>query len=101
MTEQELYIEYLKWEKGEIKKTPEELFEISFAEYDVYEDPWITINYRFFLVPQFYQQLWDFFVFYEANTFFKELPNGDQVLIHSTLRIWEPNINSDSRTNDI
>lgn len=94
MTEQELYIEYLKWEKGKVKKVPEELFEISFAKYDVYEDPWITINYRFFLVPQFYQQQWNFFIFYEVNTFVKESSDGDLLLIYSTLKAWKPNCNS-------
>lgn len=83
MTQDEVYNKYVLWSEGKPELTEKDLFRMSVANRDVYENQNIVVNHLYFLFVKCVGVQSKVFVFYEENTFLKKM-NEDLVLIHST-----------------
>ena len=88
MTQEEVYREYLRWSKGLPRISRKDLFRLSFANYDVYENADIVVNHLYYLFIKCAGEKADGFFFYEENTFIKEA-DGDLVLMCSTYYVQQ------------
>ena len=88
MTQEEVYREYLRWSKGLPRISRTDLFRLSFANYDVYENTDIVINHLYYLFIKCAGENASAFFFYEENMFKKEA-NGDLVPMCSTYYVQQ------------
>lgn len=88
MTQDEVYREYLQWSKGLPRISRRDLFRLSFANYDVYENADIVINHLYYLFIRYAEEKANAFFFYEENTFKKE-SNGDLEPMCSTYYVQQ------------
>ena len=88
MTQDEVYNEYVLWAGEKPEFTKKDLFRMSVANQDVYENASILVNHLYFLIVSRVEKTSRFFVFYEENTL-KKMSNGDLYLLHSTYKIPE------------
>ena len=65
--------------------TREQKSAVSLGNFDIHEDENILVNRLYYAVPRFENGRFHCSVFYEENTFRKEL-DGDLMLVHSKFR---------------
>lgn len=86
VTKDEIYERYLKWSEGKPEILKEDLFRRPVVNRDVFENEVLVVNHLYFLFLKFDGRKTRHFIFYEANTFWKD-PKGDLELAYSTYQV--------------